>query len=450
MIIYIFQTILFFLFILFIRNKSTDFNLTKLDQLKDVVQSNRIIGFIFAINLFSMAGLPPLAGFFTKFNIFAVLIKDNNIYILVLMILVSCISAFYYIKIIQFLFFNVTEKPKFYYTPSYIIATIMILITFLNVFFCCAPFILMDILYFENLTFFMDNFFHSPGAGITQSTIMESLGLEHKNLPLDESIQETIPKFTPIHIPELTAILPKYITESIIETIPKFTPIHIPELTAILPKYITETITETIIETITETTTLEILSKLIPETTPETTPATSCATSFATSRATSRATSPVNIFFKSNLIQEYKQQLNCEFFEEWFTKFFESKTFQIIPYEEYLTWFNQFLTPETSNIIIKEFNLFSKVYIYQGDAIDWHAYNLKISNEQSKVVHWTDAELANLKEKLRGPMKEFLKESWEEYFSDETFQAYQKILRNKEFQFEIINNKISVGCGFKV
>lgn len=74
------------------------------------------------------------------------------------MILMSCISAFYYIKIVQFLFFNVTEKPKFYYTPSYGVSTIMILITFLNVFFCCAPYLLMDILYFENLAFLLDNY----------------------------------------------------------------------------------------------------------------------------------------------------------------------------------------------------------------------------------------------------------------------------------------------------
>jgi hypothetical protein len=73
------------------------------------------------------------------------------------MILMSCISAFYYIKIVQFLFFNVTEKPKFYYTPSYGVSIIMILITFLNVFFCCAPYLLMDILYFENLAFLLDN-----------------------------------------------------------------------------------------------------------------------------------------------------------------------------------------------------------------------------------------------------------------------------------------------------
>lgn len=74
------------------------------------------------------------------------------------MILMSCISTFYYIRIVQFLFFNVTEKPKFYYTPSYTISLIMILITFLNVFFCCAPWLLMDILYFETLMFFIDNF----------------------------------------------------------------------------------------------------------------------------------------------------------------------------------------------------------------------------------------------------------------------------------------------------
>lgn len=75
------------------------------------------------------------------------------------MILMSCISTFYYIRIVQFLFFNVNEKPKFYYPINYSISIIIILITFLNIFFCCFPWLLMDILYYENLIFFLDNLF---------------------------------------------------------------------------------------------------------------------------------------------------------------------------------------------------------------------------------------------------------------------------------------------------
>ena len=67
LIIYILQTFLFFLFIIFIRDKSTNLNLTKIEQLKSFVHTNKLLGYMFAINLFSMAGLPPLAGFLVNF-----------------------------------------------------------------------------------------------------------------------------------------------------------------------------------------------------------------------------------------------------------------------------------------------------------------------------------------------------------------------------------------------
>lgn len=67
LIVYILQTFLFFLFIIFIRDKSTNLNLTKIDQLKNFVHTNKLFGYMFAINLFSMAGLPPLADFLVNF-----------------------------------------------------------------------------------------------------------------------------------------------------------------------------------------------------------------------------------------------------------------------------------------------------------------------------------------------------------------------------------------------
>lgn len=69
------------------------------------------------------------------------------------MILMSCISTFYYIRIVQALFFNVNEKPNFFYIPNYTITTIIVLITFINVFLCCNPWLLMDLLYSDSLIF---------------------------------------------------------------------------------------------------------------------------------------------------------------------------------------------------------------------------------------------------------------------------------------------------------
>jgi NADH-quinone oxidoreductase subunit N len=141
------QTIIFLICILFIRDQSSGFILTKITDLKSLVNTNKLLAYIFAINLFSMAGLPPLLGFFSKFYIFTVLISYGSFYTILFLIIMSCISTFYYIRITQALFFNINNSPKYYFNISYPVALILIVLTFLNIFFCCFPWVIMDIIY---------------------------------------------------------------------------------------------------------------------------------------------------------------------------------------------------------------------------------------------------------------------------------------------------------------
>jgi NADH-quinone oxidoreductase subunit N len=150
LIIYILQTFIFIVCILFIRNKSTGFLINKINDLNSLILSNKLLSYILAINLFSMAGLPPLMGFFSKFYIFSILIQNGSIYIISILILMSCIGTFYYIRVTQSLFFNsIDYKPQYYLTIKYIIGLILILLTFINIFFCCFPWLLMDIIFVD-------------------------------------------------------------------------------------------------------------------------------------------------------------------------------------------------------------------------------------------------------------------------------------------------------------
>ena len=65
--------------------------------------------------VFSMAGIPPLSGFFAKVFVFLAGIQ-SNIYSLVLFaIFASSVSCFYYIRIIQFIYFtNIVKLPISY------------------------------------------------------------------------------------------------------------------------------------------------------------------------------------------------------------------------------------------------------------------------------------------------------------------------------------------------
>lgn len=154
LIVYTLQVLLFFLFILFIRDKSTNLNINKLNQLETFSLNNKILAYIFAINLFAMAGIPPLIGFFSKFYLFNVLVTNNSYYLIFFFIITSCISTFYYIRIVQILFFKNNNKPKFYETFNYSTTLLIIILTYINIFFCICPWILMDLIYDSIIEFF--------------------------------------------------------------------------------------------------------------------------------------------------------------------------------------------------------------------------------------------------------------------------------------------------------
>ena len=57
-----------------------------------------------------MAGIPPLAGFFSKMFILFTSLNNGNFILPIIVILISVISAFYYIRIIKIIYFEKTNK----------------------------------------------------------------------------------------------------------------------------------------------------------------------------------------------------------------------------------------------------------------------------------------------------------------------------------------------------
>lgn len=56
--------------------------------------------------LFSLAGIPPFAGFWGKYYIFYAAIKENLIWLSIVAILLSLLSIYYYLKIIIYMWFK--------------------------------------------------------------------------------------------------------------------------------------------------------------------------------------------------------------------------------------------------------------------------------------------------------------------------------------------------------
>ncbi|WP_027580668.1 NADH-quinone oxidoreductase subunit NuoN [Bradyrhizobium sp. Ai1a-2] len=80
-----------------------------LEQISDFAglsRTNPLLAFFFAMLLFSLAGIPPLAGFFAKWYVFVAAIKANLFTLAVIGVLTSVVGAYYYLAIIKTMYFD--------------------------------------------------------------------------------------------------------------------------------------------------------------------------------------------------------------------------------------------------------------------------------------------------------------------------------------------------------
>ena len=90
----------------------------------------------FLIILFSLAGIPPLAGFFAKFYVFMAVIEVKMYALAIIGLVTTVISAFYYLRIIKVIYFDKPKKPfeeNYHWglKVSLILSSILILIYFI-------------------------------------------------------------------------------------------------------------------------------------------------------------------------------------------------------------------------------------------------------------------------------------------------------------------------------
>jgi NADH-quinone oxidoreductase subunit N len=69
-------------------------------------RTNPLLAFFFAMLLFSLAGVPPLAGFFGKFYVFVAAIRAGLFTLSVIGVLTSVIGAYYYLSIVKVMYFD--------------------------------------------------------------------------------------------------------------------------------------------------------------------------------------------------------------------------------------------------------------------------------------------------------------------------------------------------------
>jgi NADH-quinone oxidoreductase subunit N len=61
--------------------------------------------------MFSLAGIPPLAGFFAKWYVFVAAIHANLYWLAVIGMLASVVSAFYYLRVVKIMYLDEPARP---------------------------------------------------------------------------------------------------------------------------------------------------------------------------------------------------------------------------------------------------------------------------------------------------------------------------------------------------
>ena len=75
-----------------------------------LARTNPALAFFLALLLFSLAGIPPLAGFFAKYYVFLAAIKAGLYALAVIGVLASVVGAYYYLLIVKIMYFDEPAK----------------------------------------------------------------------------------------------------------------------------------------------------------------------------------------------------------------------------------------------------------------------------------------------------------------------------------------------------
>lgn len=101
----------------------------ELSDLALLKKSNAALAFSLSLTMFSIAGIPPLAGFLAKMNVFLSVVGISFYLMALISILCSVVSTFYYIRIIKVLYFENLLVGKLYYpinTAKTVILSVLI------------------------------------------------------------------------------------------------------------------------------------------------------------------------------------------------------------------------------------------------------------------------------------------------------------------------------------
>jgi len=95
------------------------FEADSLNDFKGLNQRSPWLAFMMLLLMFSMAGVPPTVGFYAKFSVLNAAVQAGYVWLVVFAVLMSLIGAFYYLRIVKLMYFDVPEShEKLYLQPD--------------------------------------------------------------------------------------------------------------------------------------------------------------------------------------------------------------------------------------------------------------------------------------------------------------------------------------------
>lgn len=138
LLIYLVMIIGIFGCLMCLRGKNTE-GVQNIEDLAGISMLHPKISFLLAVFMFSMAGIPPLAGFFAKIYVFKAAISAGLFGLAIVGVLTSVVASYYYLKIVKVMYFDdIPEAPSLSYGKVLILSPEIIIV--LNT---CAVIILM-------------------------------------------------------------------------------------------------------------------------------------------------------------------------------------------------------------------------------------------------------------------------------------------------------------------
>jgi len=90
---------------------NTGVEMQTVEDLKGLAARNPWYAFLMLLVMFSLAGIPPLAGFYAKFLVLQALAENHSMWLVGIALFFSVIGAFYYLRIIKIMYFAEPDNP---------------------------------------------------------------------------------------------------------------------------------------------------------------------------------------------------------------------------------------------------------------------------------------------------------------------------------------------------